>query len=143
MSDLDDLVDVLGKLCDAYKGDDDATDGYYSDEEEDDFSRHQDHIFRTTRMLDSLTAEAEYKSYTDGKLFFEKKRAAMKAKAQRQPPTKRPPTKTEQSQAEILRLRKQTAEVVNEMDLQQKVEEEFERYVAALRRRNREGLRSP
>jgi hypothetical protein len=53
------------------------------------------------------------------------------------PPPKQPPTKEEQRRAELVRLQKQTTEILNEMELEQKTEEEFKRYVVARKRRAR------
>jgi hypothetical protein len=53
----------------------------------------------------------------------------------RPPPT--PPSKADQSRTQLIRLRKQTAEIENELELERQVEDEFQQYVLARKRRNR------
>jgi hypothetical protein len=52
-------------------------------------------------------------------------------------PPPKPPSKADQSRAQLLRLRKQTSEIQNELDLERQVEDEFQQYVLARKRRNR------
>jgi hypothetical protein len=53
------------------------------------------------------------------------------------PPPKRPPTKEERGHAQLIRLQKQTAEILNELELKRKTEAEFQRYIVARKRRAR------
>jgi hypothetical protein len=52
-------------------------------------------------------------------------------------PALTPPSKVDQNRAQLLRLRKKTFEIDNELKLEQQVEDQFQRYVAARKRRNR------
>jgi hypothetical protein len=48
-----------------------------------------------------------------------------------------PPSKADQNRTQLLRLRRKTVEINNELKLEQQVEDEFQRYVAARKRRDR------
>jgi hypothetical protein len=156
MADLDDLWDALAKVRDAKADDDDydSNDGYFpdddedkeDDEDEDDYSSSHPHrVFRTSKLLlDRLHLEAELEADKNWKAQNQEviRRNSIRLNANR-PAAKLPPTKEEQSRAELLRLQKQKAKVVNQMELEQKVEQEFQKYVVALKRRYRAGLGSP
>jgi hypothetical protein len=163
MANLQHLIAALGKVADAYApyapdpndDDDDAGDpnddpgnddgdplddprSYPDDDEapdkdeeddEDDFSRPK--IFSTVMLLNKLQHESDVRFDTEWKA----RNQEIVRRNVRPPVT--PPSRTDQNRAQLLRLRKKTVEIDNELKLEQHVEDEFQRYVEARKRRNR------
>jgi hypothetical protein len=157
MANLQHLIAALGKVADAYapyapdpNDDPDDTDDpeadpgnddgdplddprSYPDEDddddEDDFSKPK--IFSTVMLLQRLEHEADLRFKTEWKA----RNQEIVRRNSRPPVT--PPSKTDQSRAQLLRLRRKTSEVENELRLEQQVEDQFQRYVEARKRRVR------
>jgi len=86
---------------------------------------------KAAKLLQKLQAEAD--------LAFEKecrtRNLEIVHRNVKPPPT--PPSKADQSRAQLIRLRKQTSEIENELKLERQVEDEFQQYVLARKRKNR------
>ena len=116
-----------------YSPDDDEADKENAEdkdgEDEDDFSKPK--IFSTVTLLNKLENEADQRFITERKA----RNQEIVRRNTRPPLTK--PSKSDQSRAQLLRLRKNTAAIENEMTLDQEVENEFQKYVQARKRQNR------
>jgi hypothetical protein len=117
----------------SYSPDDDEADRENAEDkdgdDEDDFSRPK--IFSTVMLLNKLQHGADLRFKTEWK-----GRNQEIVRHNARPPVT-PPSKADQSRAQLLRLRKKTVEIDNELKLEQQVEDEFQRYVEARKRRNR------
>jgi hypothetical protein len=98
-------------------------------DDEDDFSRPK--VFSTVMLLNKLEHEADLRFKTDWK-------AMNQEIVRRNPgPPLTQPSRADQKRTQLLRLRKKTVEIDNELKLEQQVEDEFQRYVEARKRRYR------
>jgi hypothetical protein len=117
----------------SYSPDDDEADRENAEDkdgtDEDDFSKPK--VFSTVMLLNRLQAEADLRFDTEC-------RAENHAIVQRNvKPPPRLPSKLDQNRAQLLRLQKKTAEIDNELKLERRVEDQFQEYVQALKRRDR------
>jgi hypothetical protein len=109
--------------------DDDDDPNKDDDDDEDDFSKPK--IFSTVMLLQKLEHEADLRFRTEWKA-----RNQEMVRRNTRPPS-RPPSKTDQNRAQLLRLKKLTAETENELALECQVENQFQQYIEARKRRNR------
>jgi hypothetical protein len=85
---------------------------------------------KAAMLLEKLEREADLAFKTEWKT----RNQEIVRRNVRPPPT--PPSKAEHDRAQLLRLKKQTAEIENELKLEQQIEDEFQQYVEARKRRN-------
>lgn len=109
--------------------DDDDDPNKDDDDDEDDFSKPK--IFSTVMLLQKLEQEADLRFKTEWKAINQEI-----IRHNTRPPAT-PPSKADQNRAQLLRLKNLTAEVENELRLDQQVEDQFEQYIEARKRRIR------
>jgi hypothetical protein len=86
---------------------------------------------KTEMLLQKLQAESEARFKTEWKTRNQEiVRRNVRSQATQ-------PSKTDQRRAQLVRLKRLTAEIQNELRLEQQVESEFQRYVEARKERSR------
>jgi hypothetical protein len=117
----------------SYSPDDDEGDKENAEDkdgdDEDDFSRPK--IFSTVMLLKKLENESDLRFKTEWKA----RNQEIVRRNVRPPVT--PLSRADQNRTQLLRLRKKTVEIDNELKLEQQVEDQFQRYVEARKRRSR------
>jgi hypothetical protein len=98
-------------------------------DDEDDFSKPK--IFSTVMLLNKLENESDLRFKTEWKA----RNQEIVRRNVRPPLT--PPSRADQNRTQLLRLKRKTVEIDNELKLEQQVEDQFQRYVEARKRRNR------